>query len=55
MLGNKPEAVVKPVVKKKAEQKAPEKKSKEELSLKKKAVEAFELPGIQTETPPKVP
>jgi hypothetical protein len=53
-LGNKPETI-KSDVKQKDQSKLPEKKSKEESSSsKRKAVEAFELPGIQTETPPKV-
>ncbi|CAB3997047.1 alkaline phosphatase-like isoform X1 [Paramuricea clavata] len=54
VLGNKPETI-KSDVKQKDQSKLPEKKSKEESSSsKKKAVELFELPGIETETPPKV-
>ena len=56
VLGNKPEANVKPDVKQKNQSKVTsEKTSKDESSsVKRKQVEAFELPGIQTETPPKV-
>jgi hypothetical protein len=45
-LGNKPETV-KPDAKQNDQSKVPQKKSKEESSSsKRKAVEAFELPGI---------
>lgn len=54
-LGNKSVVVTKRKVKKKDTCEPLEKKSKVEASsLKRKAVEAFQLPGIQTETPPKV-
>jgi hypothetical protein len=51
-LGNKPDSATKPDSREKGESKVSEKKTKDES--KKKSVEAFELPGIQTETPPKV-
>ena len=56
VLGNKPEANVTADVKRKDQSKAlSEKAPKDESSSsKRKQVEAFELPGIQTETPPKV-
>ncbi|CAB4024659.1 Hypothetical predicted protein, partial [Paramuricea clavata] len=54
VLGNKPETI-KSDMKQKDQSKLLEKKSKEESSSsKRKAVELFELPGIETETPPKV-
>ena len=50
VLGNKPETSSLKVTAKRQQQQTPE-STKDEPALKKKTVEAFELPGILTEAP----